>query len=407
MRTFLSIVAVSVAGVVLVCFIVSSKIDSNFNRIVSSGRAARSGSPTPSGADSQARAKIQSQIKSAKRLHSSLTVVDLHADSLLWNRDLLKRNERGHVDVPRLIEGNVAVQVFTIVTKVPEDMNIGSNSGDSDKITSLSIVQGWPPSTWRSLSQRTLFQADKLRDFARRSDGKLTVVESVSDLDNYLSRREREHDITAGILGIEGAHALEGDLKNIDVFYDRGIRLIAPVHFFDNNIGGSAHGKKRGGLTPLGIKMIEKMQKKGMIVDLAHASPAVFRDAIRISTRPIVVSHTGVKGTCNNNRNLSDDQLRGVARTGGVIGIGYWKTAVGGRDVGAIVRAIKYATRVAGVDHVSLGSDFDGAVTTPFDASQLSLVTEALQKAGFTDEEIAKIMGGNALRVFKEVLPEK
>ena len=142
-----------------------------------------------------------------------------------------------------------------------------------------------------------------------------------------------------------------------------------------------------------------------MILDLAHASPRTIADALAIATRPVVVSHTGVKGTCNNRRNLSDNELRGIARTGGVVGIGYWAEAVCGTDSAAIARAVRYAVNVAGIDHVGLGSDFDGAIAAPFDTTGLVLVTEALLAQGFSDEEIAKIMGGNAIRVLLQSLP--
>jgi microsomal dipeptidase-like Zn-dependent dipeptidase len=182
---------------------------------------------------------------------------------------------------------------------------------------------------------------------------------------------------------------------------------MSPSHFFDNDIGGSAHGLVKGGLTPKGKEMIKRMQAKPMIVDLAHASSAVIKDVLAISTRPVIVSHTGVKGTCNNTRNLSDDEVVGIARTGGVIGIGYWERAVCGTDAAAVARAIRYTVNLAGIEHVALGSDFDGAVAAPFDASGLIAVTDALIEQGFSDDEIRLIMGGNALRVLREGLPKQ
>ena len=342
----------------------------------------------------------------ARKLHQSLFIIDLHADTLLWDRDLLTRNTRGHVDVPRLIEGNVALQAFTIVTKTPIGLNIERNSDRTDSITLLAIAQRWPIASWTSLKERTLYQAGRLSNAAARSNGQLTVIKSAADLDEYMKRRTANPACTAGFLGIEGAHALEGDLNNIDLFYDRGVRMMSPSHFFDNDIGGSAHGLLKSGLTPKGKEMIQRMQAKPMIVDLAHASSAVIKDALAISTRPLIVSHTGVKGTCNNSRNLSDDEIIGIARTGGVIGIGYWEQAICGTDATAVARAIRYTVNLAGVEHVSLGSDFDGAVTAPFDAAGLIAVTDALIEQSFTDDEIRLIMGGNALRVLKEGLPK-
>lgn len=142
-----------------------------------------------------------------------------------------------------------------------------------------------------------------------------------------------------------------------------------------------------------------------MIVDLAHASTAVIKDALAISTKPVVVSHTGVKGTCQTSRNLSDEEVIGIAKTGGVIGIGYWNDAVCAEDVKAIAKAIRYTANLVGVEHVGLGSDFDGAVATPFDTTGLIFLTDALIEQNFSDDEIRLVMGGNALRVFREGLP--
>jgi len=341
----------------------------------------------------------------AHSLHQQLLIVDLHADSLLWQRNPLVRNRWGHVDIPRLIDGNVALQAFTIVTKTPRGLNIESNDDKSDNITLLAVAQRWPLSTWGSLKERALYQAARLKDAAARSNGKFVLIKTSAELEDYLKRRSSEPGISAGFLGVEGAHALEGDLNNIDVFFEHGIRMMSPTHFFDNDIGGSAHGLTKGGLTAKGKEMVRRMQAKGMIVDVAHASSNVIADVLEISTRPVVVSHTGVKGTCDNTRNLSDEQIKGIAKTGGLIGIGYWETAVCGKDAKAIARAIRYTANVAGVEHVSLGSDFDGAVAEPFDTTGLVQITDALVAEGFSDEEIKLIMGGNAIRVLLATLP--
>lgn len=343
----------------------------------------------------------------AAELHKKLLVSDMHADSLLWARDLLDRSARGHVDIPRLIEGNVALQAFTIVTKTPYfwKMNIERNDDKTDNITILALAERWPTSTWNSLTQRALYQSRKLEDTAARSGGKFTVIKTSAELSSYLDRRATNPQITAGFLGIEGAHALDGNLDNIDVLFDAGVRMMAPTHFFDNDIGGSAHGIDKGGLTDKGREMIRRMEAKHMIVDVAHASAATIDDVLAMATRPVVVSHTGVRGTCDNQRNLSDDQLRGIARTGGVVGIGYWDTASCGRDAAAIAKAIRYAANLIGADHIGLGSDFDGAVLEPFDTTGLVQITDALIGEGFSDEAIGKIMGGNVLRLLIQNLP--
>lgn len=341
----------------------------------------------------------------ARALHARLLVVDLHADSLLWGRDLLARGRRGHVDVPRMAEGNVAVQGFTVVTKTPRGQNIDSNDDTTDNITLLALAQRWPPRTWGSLRERALYQAGRLRETAARSNGALTLIRSRGDLDEFLERRAGRRDLAAGFLGLEGAQSLGGDPGGLDELRDAGYRMVAPVHFFDTAFGGSAHGVAKGGLTAAGRALVEGLERRSMLLDLAHASAPTIDDALAMARRPVVVSHTGVKGTCDNPRNLSDAQLRGVARTGGVIGIGFWETAVCGPGPDAIARAIRHAVSVAGVEHVALGSDFDGAVSTPFDAAGLAALTEALLEAGFGEEDVARIMGANAIRVLQQALP--
>ena len=284
-------------------------------------------------------------------------------------------------------------------------MNIERNTDETDNIFWLSLTQRLPLENLFSLTKRALYQAKKLHEYAANSNGKLVVIENKRDLAAFVERRKTEQ-ITAGWLGIEGAHALDGKLENVDVLFDAGFRMMAPTHFFDNDIGGSAHGVEKGGLTKKGKDVIRRMESKKMLVDLAHASPRTIDDILTTVTRPVVVSHTGVKGTCDNQRNLTDDQLKRIAATGGVIGIGFWDTAVCGEDAASIARAIKYAVRVAGIYHVALGSDFDGSVKVPFDTSGEALITEALIAEGFTDQNIDLVMGGNVLKLIAENFPD-
>ncbi|HEX8368112.1 MAG TPA: dipeptidase [Pyrinomonadaceae bacterium] len=341
----------------------------------------------------------------ARALHEKLFIADLHADSLLWNRNLPEKSERGQVDVPRLLEGNVALQAFTVVTKSPRGLNIERNTDETDNIYWLALAQRQPLENLSSLTKRALWQASKLHEYAEKSNGKLLIIKTKSDLREFVERR-RSEKIIGGWLGIEGAHALDGKVENVDVLFDAGFRMMSPSHFFDNDIGGSAHGVRKYGLTEKGREMIRRMEAKGMLVDVAHASPKVIEDVLQAATKPIVVSHTGVKGTCNNQRNLSDEQLRAIAGTGGVIGIGFWDTAVCGADAQSIARAIRYAANVVGAPHVALGSDFDGSVKVPFDTSGEALITEALLNENFSEDEIAQIMGGNVLKLLSEQLPD-
>jgi len=339
----------------------------------------------------------------AEALHKQLVLADLHADSLFWGRNLLHRSSRGHVDLPRLVEAGVGVQAFTVVTTAPRNLNIYQNSASTDIVRYIAMAEGWPLRTWNSPKERALYQAGRLQKFAADSQGNLIILKSRSDLQNFLANRKP--GTVAALLGSEGAQPLEGDLGSLDELHRAGFRMMAPTHFTDTAIGGAAAGMTRGGLTNLGRGWVRAMESKNMLIDLAHSSPATLRDVVAIATRPVVISHTGVKGTCDNNRNLSDEELRLIAKTGGVIGIGYWETATCGRDAAAIARAIRHAVDVVGVEHVALGSDFDGATTEPFDATGLVKITEALLNNGFSPHDIRLIMGENTINLLLEVLP--
>jgi len=341
----------------------------------------------------------------ARAIHEKYFVADLHADTTLWNRDLLARGTRGHVDVPRLIEGGVALQAFTIVTRTPRGMNIERNTADTDNITLLAVAELWPPRTWNSLTERALYEASRVTDAAALSNGRLSVIRTGADLAAFETKHASDRKTVAAFIGVEGAHALEGNLANLDRLFDAGVRMMAPTHFFDTEIGGSAHGVTRGGLTPLGREWVKKMEAKKMIIDVAHASPATIDDVLKMATRPVVVSHTGVRGTCDNQRNLSDAQLAAIAGNGGVIGIGVWDTAVCGADARAIAKAIEHAVNVAGYEHVALGSDFDGAVTAPFDATGFPQITQAMLDLGMDETKIEAVLGGNVRRLLKILLP--
>ena len=337
----------------------------------------------------------------AQTLHATLDVADMHADSLLWKRDLLERSDHGHVDLPRMIEGHTALQVFSSVTKSPKGQNYDSNDADSDTIRNLAIIDLQPLRTWSSLLQRSLWHAEKLQNFAERSGGRLRLITTQADIDRLLADRQNGNSAVGGMLSIEGLHDIEGKVANLDVLYAAGFRMAGLTHFFDNDVAGSMHGVKKGGLTALGRQVVHRMEAMGMVVDVAHASHAALAEVLAMATRPVVFSHGGVQATCNVNRNLTDDEIRGIASTGGVIGIGYWSGAICSTNPRNVARAIAHVRDIAGIDHAGLGSDFDGATTTGFDASQVVAVTQALLNAGFSEADIRKVMGGNVLRVLR------
>ncbi|MBZ6377341.1 peptidase M19 [Pacificimonas flava] len=336
-------------------------------------------------------------------LHENLLVADLHADSLLWNRDLTSEAARGHVDLPRLAEGNVAIQVFGSVTKTPTGQNYDANSADSDNITALVVAQLQPPRTWTSLLQRSLYHAEKLH--AAEQGGSLRVVRTSADLRDVLAARAGGADVIAGLLAVEGLHNLEGELDNLDRLFDAGYRMAGLTHFFDNDLAGSMHGVEKGGLTSLGRSVVRRMEALGMTVDVAHLSHEGTAEVLAMARRPVVVSHGGAQAVCDVNRNLTDEEIRGVAATGGVIGVGFWDGAVCQPTPQATARTIRYIRDLVGIDHVGLGSDFDGAVTTGFDAGGMAAVTQALVDQGFTQPEIRAVMGENVRRLLMENLP--
>ncbi|MEO0345899.1 MAG: dipeptidase [Pseudomonadota bacterium] len=340
----------------------------------------------------------------AAALHASATVIDLHGDTLLWRRSILEASDRGHIDLPRLQQGNVALQVLASVTQSPKGLNYDSNADNTDSLVALAIAQRQPVRTWRSLFERSMWHAQRLNEAAERSDDLMTV-RNVRDLEALLSARAAGEPRVGGLLAVEGLHNLEGDADNLQRLFDVGYRMAGLTHFFDNALAGSMHGIDKGGLTPFGRDIVARMESLGMIVDLAHLSSEAVDEVLDMATRPVVVSHGGVKALCPNNRNLTDEQVRRIAATGGVIGIGYWPGAVCGLEPARIAAAMRHVRDLVGVDHVALGSDYDGTVEVAFDTSRVAVVTQALIDAGFTEGEIRQVLGGNALRLFRETLP--
>lgn len=339
-------------------------------------------------------------------LHRSLTIADLHGDTLLWDRDLLTRGSRGHIDLPRLQDGNVALQVFSSVSQTPRGQNYDRNE-DSDILWQLTIGQQQPPYSWFSPLGRTLYHGVKLDRAVAASNGALMAVRTRGDVARMLAARRSGRRVTGALFSVEGLQNIEGDFANLGRLYNAGVRMAGLTHFFDNAVAGSMHGVRKGGLTPLGRRVVTEMERRGMVIDIAHCSHACVAEVLAMATRPVVSSHGGVQATCGENRNLSDEEIRGVARTGGVIGIGVWDAAVCGTEPRDTARAMRHVRDLVGIDHVGLGTDFDGAVTAGYDVSRIALITQALIDEGFTDEEIAKAMGGNVLRVLGRVLPER
>lgn len=341
----------------------------------------------------------------AQTCHAHSLVIDLHADSLLFERDLLQRSQIGHIDLPRLQAGNVAVQVLAAATRIPLGFNVERTDGRRLDLLILSGYARRSAMARRTPLQRALAHAAQLEAFVAGSGGELRLLRHQEDLADLLAARAQNPRLVGTVLAIEGSQALDGDPANLDALYTAGYRLIGLTHFYDTEFAGSAHGLDKGGLTALGRELLAGMAARQMILDLAHLSPAAFTDVLALWRGPLLVSHGGVRATCDNERNLSDEQIRAVAAAGGVMGVGYWETAVNGRHPRHIIAALSHIITLVGDDYAALGSDFDGGITTAFDTSQLAVLTQEMLTAGFAQTTIRKILGGNALRLLQTGLP--
>jgi len=340
--------------------------------------------------------------EAAKTLHADMLIVDLHSDSLLWRRNPEKRWERGHVDLPRLREGGVDIQVFSAVTKSPRGLNFDGNDADApDDIKMLAYVQLWPQRTWNSIYERAAFQAQRLQKIERRPENKLIIARKKSDLD-------QPEGTLITLLLTEGSHPLEGDIANIARLYDEGYRAMGLQHFFDNELGGSMHGRSQAGLTEFGREAVLEMERRNIMIDVAHSSRQVVRDVLATVKAPIFISHGGTISGCPKtaNRNLPDDILKQIAARGGILGVGYFGGAICDISPKGIAKEIIHAVHLLGEDAVALGSDFDGTVTTSLDTSELAAITHELLLQDMPEQHIRKVMGENARRYFADNLPD-
>lgn len=329
----------------------------------------------------------------AEALHRRVAVADGHADSLMWNRDLTQASDVGHVDFPRLREGGVKIQCFTIVTRGLPVI---------DGFTFFMMKNRWPASARGSEWARCAWQVDRLAQFCTL-DGGAEITGSKAQLEANL----QENRISA-ILGVEGGHVLEGQVERVKTLHARGVRFMSLTHLSNNELGGTSTpllGNRP--LTPLGHEVVEAMAQVGMAVDLAHASPAMLPQLLAHPKARVFSSHTGVQGVTPRWRNLPDETLRQVAQKGGVAAIMFAPQFVGGRAFDDVCKHIEHAVSVMGEDGVALGSDFDGMIELPQgmrDVRDLPKLTEALVRRELPVRVIEKVLGENFRRFFGEVL---
>lgn len=324
---------------------------------------------------------------------SPFPLADGHADSLMWNRDLTARQRSGHLDFPRLEEANVRLQCFTVVTRgypVVDGMGV------------LGALRGWPAGARRGPWARCLFQLGRMRELCERSGGRVRIAETSAALEANV-----EAERISAVIGVEGAHALEGRPERVAELRARGVAFMSLTHLGNNELGGSSSplmGNRP--LTPLGREVLEAMAAARISVDLAHASRRTFGE---IAARPgarVLCSHTGVSGAARSWRNLEDDQLRAIADRGGVVGVIFATLYLGGRGLDDVVRHVEHAIDVAGEDAVAFGSDFDGLVPLPRgmrDVRDLPRLVDALARR-VSSAVVEKVAWRNWRRFFAETL---
>ena len=349
----------------------------------------------------------------ARALHARAFVADLHADVCLWNRDHLRRNRRGHVDLPRLHEGNVGLQFVTMPTKLALSPRM-PRLFLSDIFFWGSVLSLEPPTSWLSTPNRARSQIHRYRRWVANSGGALLELREAGDFAELRQRREKGEKVIGLLLGLEGAHAVRGSI-DVPWLVEQGVSVVGLTHFNDNRFADSAHGWRKRGLHDAGRELVRELDRSGITIDLAHASTAAIDDVLAMAEsgelkRPLIVSHTGLKGVHDHRRNIADRQAIAIAERGGLIGISFFKPALPRSDLDALGESVSYAIRLlddAGIDgarHVALGSDFDGAVKTIIDASGWPFITAKLLDVGLSEEQVCAVLGENVMRFFERNL---
>jgi len=330
------------------------------------------------------------------RIHKQAIVVDTHCDTLkcllpqftrplnsMWkDRSKIgfgKRSEFGHVDLPRLREGGVDLQVFAI-------------SSERDPTPSYALR------TAMEMIERFYTECEK-------------YPELVAPVTNYTEiMQANEEGKIAAMLSIEGSDVIEGRIDMLRVYHRLGVRMVGLVHSLRNLLAdGVADNRTKGGLSRMGVEAVEELNRLGMIVDVSHLSDAGFWDVIEISKDPVVASHSNARAVCVHPRNMTDEMIKVLAERGGVMGMNFAPDFVHKTKptVSTLVDHIDHIVDLVGPEHVGLGSDFDGIPSTPMgleDASKMPAITEELVKREYSEDYIRLILGGNHLRIIKQFI---
>jgi microsomal dipeptidase-like Zn-dependent dipeptidase len=402
----------------------------------------------------------------ARDVFATLFVADLHGDTALFKRRFVEgechpgRPCQGHIDLPRLAAGNAGLQVLTIATRTPPEI-LGCVAVDEPDLAGLLwLLQGRARS---DLEERAEGQIKAIEGWASQANARaagdppaplMRIIFTTDDLGQVVSRwharRPGQPRLIGVLLGLEGLHGAGPDGGHLVPLIGRGLRMVAPTHRFHNQFGGASEGcGEAPGLSPRGRSLLELAAREGAAIDLAHAAPQVIRDwtaTLEQNPRPVVVSHGGIclDPHCTDGRNLNLADVRRIVATDGVIGLGFWPAAACPGNEGACARDRQLLLQGIGEsfarlawfidracaepgfrvrlerdtgrpcspwDHMAFGSDFDGAVTVPFDVAGRALLLDYLPaplnptRASFDLVALRKVAGGNACRVFARTLP--
>jgi microsomal dipeptidase-like Zn-dependent dipeptidase len=318
-------------------------------------------------------------------------------------RDSFLKGGRGHVDLPRARDVGYGVVGLTVATTWPDV------SGSLSRWHFRSL--GMPPSVMGSRMAIANWLIDRIERWCADSDDKLVIIRSVGDLDRCLAP-----DGSVGVLiGVQGAHVLDGNLANVERLSKRGVRMFAPAHVMDNDAVGSGTGRTAGGLSGFGRELIAEIEAQGVIVDLAHMSVSGVTQTLPLLTRSFVLSHAAIRedrarparlrGYSQATRNVPPEIAREVGARGGLFGIVLATQLLGGSSLNSAARTIRRLLELAGDDHVAIGSDMDGALKMLIDCEGLPALADTMLAAGFSETSIVAILGGNAARFLRSALP--
>ena len=328
----------------------------------------------------------KAQEKRAQRLHGEAIVIDTHCDTLMSylpqrgrpKRSLGERSEHGHIDLPRMIDGGVTCQTFAIYT------------GNKPIV---------PDATLKALQMTDVFY-----EGIEANDG----IVAVTSADEIVAAKKAGK--TTGLLSVEGAEPLMGDIGLLRVFYRLGVRMLSFAWNYRTPFAdGLGAGRSESKLPELGIQALEEMGRLGMVFDVSHLTDSNFWDVADVVNGPFIASHSNCREISDIPRNLTDDMIVAIANHKGVMGLNFGAGFVHKEKatVATLVDHVDRVVEVAGIDYVGLGSDFDGVSQLPEginDVSDLPNITRELVKREYSDEDVLKFLGGNHLRVFREVI---